>query len=123
MPQHPRTRALIEGAKIPVSFKAIGPLGYLDMLTLVQLSEAIITDSGGLSREAYFFKKPSLVIMKHPFWPELQEFGRSLRADSDRDVITEKFQALISMDKSFREGIFGAGHAADAISNLILQNA
>jgi UDP-GlcNAc3NAcA epimerase len=93
-PLHPRTRQLIDTHQIPVHFITTPPLGYLDMLALVQACRYVITDSGGLSREAFFFGKPTLVVMQHPFWPEIFAHGNCLQAEARCDDILQKFQAL-----------------------------
>src|SRR5882724_124082 len=58
-PTHPKTKALIKKNAIPVSLTMLDALGYLDSLALTQKSTAVITDSGGLCRESFFFKKPT----------------------------------------------------------------
>jgi UDP-GlcNAc3NAcA epimerase len=139
-PLHPRTRQLIDTHHIPVDFITTPPLGYLDMLALVQASRSVITDSGGLSREAFFFHKPTLVVMEHPFWPEILVHGRCLKAEARCEDILEKLQALeaegtgsgagmTGPDKSGSGGapdgplnssIFGDGNAADKICAILL---
>ena len=57
MPIHPRTRSIIKDNNIDVTFKMINPVGYLEMIWLVKNCSLVITDSGGLQKEAYFFEK------------------------------------------------------------------
>ena len=56
MPTHPKTRSIIKDNNIKVAFKMINPIGYLEMIWLLQNCKLVITDSGGLQKEAYFFK-------------------------------------------------------------------
>jgi UDP-GlcNAc3NAcA epimerase len=119
LPAHPRTKRLMQEIGLQVQFNAINPLGYLDMLALVQQCHSVITDSGGLSREGYFFEKPSLIIMRRPFWPEIQEFGNSLRADPDQIDITRKHELLLNLPKKPGFDLFGDGNAAGRISDLV----
>lgn len=130
-PLHPRTRQLIDTHHIPVDFITTPPLGYMDMLALVQACRYVITDSGGLSREAFFFSKPALVVMQHPFWPEIFVHGRCLQAAALCEDILQKFQGLkvgvttpvSGMDGAggpFNSSIFGDGNAADNICDILL---
>jgi UDP-GlcNAc3NAcA epimerase len=122
LPLHPRTRQAIEGLHLPLELITIPPVGYFDMLALLQASTYVITDSGGLSREAFFFCKPSVIVMEKPFWPELFHHGPSLAATADTAAILEKFGALRFASQPFGTGIFGDGHAADKICELILNH-
>ena len=118
-PLHPRTRQIMDGLDLPVRVIMTPPVGYLDMLALVQSCQYVITDSGGLSREAYFFEKPSLVIMNNPFWPEIFEAGPSLQTKADMKEILQRFGELANSGRSFRAGIFGDGQAASRISSIL----
>ncbi len=119
-PMHPRTGMIAEAHRLPVHFKACDALGYLDMLALLQRCRLVITDSGGLSREAFFLNKPVLVIMENPFWPELFLHGPCLQAAPEKEAIIEKMQALLALGKPFNTDIFGKGEAAAGISEIIL---
>lgn len=121
-PVHPRTRQLIDQHGIPLQVLSVPPIGYLDMIALVQACRHVITDSGGLSREAFFFHKPSVIVMQHPFWPEILEHGPSLQADADSSDILEKFQALGNSSTPFKTELFGDGHAAERISDILLRS-
>jgi UDP-GlcNAc3NAcA epimerase len=119
-PLHPKTGQLIKKHEIRVDFKTTGPLGYLDMLALVQSCGSVITDSGGLSREAFFFQKPTLVVMQNPFWPEIFVHGNCLPAKAVTEDIIEGQRVLHSTDKPFKTDIFGDGRAAVIISDTLL---
>jgi len=121
-PVHPKTKKIIEENKITVEVKICEPLGYLDMLTLTQSGKAVITDSGGLSREGFFFKKATLVIMKKPFWPEIFEHGNCVQSSAIKDEIISSFNTLLQTDKLFNINIFGDGNAAKKISDKIHQH-
>lgn len=119
-PVHPRTRQIIEQHRIPLQLLTVPPIGYLDMIALAQACQYVVTDSGGLAREAFFFHKPSVIVMQTPFWPEIFEQGPSLQASADSDDILKKFQALGSKGKPFNTTIFGDGTAAEKISEILL---
>jgi UDP-GlcNAc3NAcA epimerase len=121
-PVHPKTKKIIEENKIQVAIKLHEPLGYLDMLALTQSCKAVITDSGGLSRESFFFYKPTLVIMKKPFWVEIFEHGNCTRSSAITEEIISSFHSLLQTEKIFHIDIFGDGNAAKKISDKILQH-
>jgi UDP-GlcNAc3NAcA epimerase len=119
-PMHPNTRQVISKHQLQIDFATCEPLGYLDNLALIQRSQCIITDSGGLSREGFFFRKPSLVIMEKPFWPELFLHGNCLQSNANQQKIIQGIQHLLEKNKPFKSDIFGDGHAAEKISDKIL---
>jgi UDP-GlcNAc3NAcA epimerase len=119
-PLHPRTRQVIDAHGMELELITTPPLGYLDMLALVQAAGYVITDSGGLSRESFFFQKPCVVVMKQMFWPEISRHGPSLSAAADTNAILTAFHRLQGPIRSFDTRVFGDGHAAEKISRLIL---
>jgi UDP-GlcNAc3NAcA epimerase len=119
-PVHPGTRQIIEQHQMSLQLLTVPPIGYLDMIALAQASQHVITDSGGLAREAFFFHKPSVIIMQNPFWPEIFEQGPSLQACADSEDILKKFRALGDNGKPFNTTIFGDGKAAEKISDILL---
>ena len=121
-PLHPRTRQVIETHRLPFRLISTPPLGYLDMLALMQAARYVVTDSGGLAREAFFFQKSTVVVMKKVFWPEIEENSPSLTALADTEMILRQFETMSSSDKAFRTGVFGQGKAAEKISAGILKH-
>ncbi len=119
-PVHPGTRRLIEACGIPLQCTVSGPLGHFDMLGLIRSAGAVLTDSGGLSREAFFFSRPALVIMQFPFWPEIIDHGNCLQSGALTEEIIMKTRALLKNDKPFDTGIFGDGGSAEKISGILL---
>ena len=119
-PVHPRTKQVIDGYRIPLQVFTVPPVGYLDMIALTQASQHVITDSGGLAREAFFFHKPSIVVMRNPFWPEIFEHGPCLQASAKDTDILEKFQELGGKGLPFNTAVFGDGAAAEKISDILL---
>lgn len=82
-PVHPRTRKIIEGnaVKVPDNILLIEPLGYLDFLKMQFLSEKIITDSGGIQKEAYLLQKPCITLRSETEWVETVENGWNILID------------------------------------------
>jgi UDP-GlcNAc3NAcA epimerase len=78
LPLHPRTREALNGLGVKLNgngFKPVEPLGYLDMCQLVHWSELILTDSGGLQKEAYFHRVPCVTLRAETEWEETIEHG------------------------------------------------
>ena len=119
-PMHPRTRQVIETYRLPFGLVSTPPLGYLDMLALMQAARYVVTDSGGVAREAFFFQKSAVVVMKKTFWPEIEANSPSLAAPADTACILKQFHAMASSNKAFRTGVFGNGRAAEKISEGII---
>ena len=74
-PLHPRTKEVLSKNRIEVAFKVIEPVGYFDMIALLKNCRVVLTDSGGLQKEAYFFKKPCVTLRDETEWKELVEGG------------------------------------------------
>ena len=121
-PMHPNTKKLLGENNIEYKFLSVPPLGYLDMQALLLHCKYVITDSGGLQREAFFAKKPSLVLMDKPFWPEVMEFGPSLNSTSQKEEIISSFKRLQTLQKDFEFNPFGEGNAAEIIINYLLNS-
>ena len=115
MPLHPHTKKRMDEYGIKPTFKILEPLGYPSMKGLLQKSVYIITDSGGTSREAYFLKKKSLIVMDKPFWGEIIEEKCSLNTVAVENNIVDNFNKLNSLQSNFNTAIFGNGEAAENI--------
>lgn len=83
MPLHPRTRALISDLKIATKVKFLSPVGYVDMLNLVSSSSIVITDSGGLQKEAYYLRKHCITVRDETEWTELVDSGYNIIVGTD----------------------------------------
>nr|WP_262903624.1 UDP-N-acetylglucosamine 2-epimerase [Niabella beijingensis] len=120
MPLHPHTQKKLSGLSVKAAFRIIAPLGYSRMKAFLQHAAFIITDSGGVSREAYFARKKALVIMERPVWPEILTTGAGLACPPDTRMIEDAFQQLQQLEPDFEKAVFGKGNAASAISRHIL---
>jgi len=107
-PIHPRTRRAVERTKIDLSsLQTIDPVGFLDMTALLANCSRVLTDSGGLQKEAYFHRKPCVTLRDATEWVETVEFGwnrlwRGPDYKSRRDI-----------------EVYGDGHAADRIVQVL----
>jgi len=115
MPIHPHTYKKIEDYGLPIKFIALPPVGYPEMKRLLMDAAFVITDSGGTSREAYFSRKASLIIMEKPFWPEIIKAGCALQTNANSTSILENVRQLYYLQTNFDSAIFGDGNAAAVI--------
>lgn len=116
MPIHPRTQHLMDQYHIKPNFKIIAPLGYIDMLALIQQANMIITDSGGLQKEAYFFRKNCITLRKETEWIELVENGYNILAGNDTLEIENAFEIMSQRQNNFDVELYGTGSAAAQIA-------
>lgn len=114
-PLHPRTRKMIEtfGLTLPGHVRAIEPVGFLDMLELEQSCERIITDSGGVQKEAYFFGKPCVTLRDQTEWTETIEAGWNRVVGADPRAICAALEA--GAPEGARPELYGSGDAGRRI--------
>ena len=91
MPLHPRTKAMLKKFNIAFEGLLIEPIGYFDMLQLLKHCKLVITDSGGLQKEAYFNQKPCIITREQTEWIELLESGFASIVGSDPDKIKDAY--------------------------------
>ena len=93
------------------------PASFLDMINLEKNADLVITDSGGVQKEAYFFKKPCIIMRSETEWKEIVEVGAALIADADEKKIIEGYYHFRDNNISDFPEIFGDGKAAEFICN------
>ena len=129
IPLHPRTSKLLDkniDAEIynrlllNKRIKIIEPVSFLDMIQLEQHSRLIITDSGGVQKEAYFLRKPCVILRPQTEWIELVEHGSSIIADADYFRIINAVSDLFNKSDFAFPPIFGNGNASEFICNEII---
>ncbi|MCX8084451.1 MAG: UDP-N-acetylglucosamine 2-epimerase (non-hydrolyzing) [Calditerrivibrio sp.] len=127
LPLHPRTKKILEKdqdlLKICENIKIIDPVGYFDMLALLQGAFLILTDSGGLQKEAYFFKKYCITLRDETEWVELVESGVNVVVGADKNKIVEVYLDLKNKQFPITENLYGDGNAADKIVECLLDYA
>lgn len=121
-PIHPRTRNLIAKLGLKTEFRVLDPIGYFDMLQLIMNCNFVITDSGGLVREAYFFKKPSILLLEKPLWPELVLEKVCFNTIPQKEAILNVAKSLDGGVLNYQNNIFGEGKAGDKIIQAIIDD-
>ena len=118
-PAHPRTSAMATGrCQPPDNVRMIQPLGYLDFAALASQARVILTDSGGLQKEAYWYGVPCVTMRPSTEWKDTVEVGANVLVDDDPDAIAAA-AADAAMPEE-RPQLYGDGHAAERIADLLV---
>ena len=114
-PVHPRTRQRLNGlsAHQLKNLKLISPVGYLDMLMLEKNAKAILTDSGGMQKEAYWFGVPCVTLRDETEWVETVETGWNVVVGAGHEKIVEAVRSFKTDNP--RPELYGDGNAAEKI--------
>ena len=118
LPVHPRTRARMQSAGLTISENviAIEPVGYLDMVMLEKHAALIMTDSGGVQKEAFFYHVPCITLRDETEWVELVEAGwNQVVPPVNVDVVTKAILATRSQGNFIQP--YGKGRAAELVVN------
>ena len=121
-PVHPRTKKQLEIFNFQFSifnFQFVEPLSYLETLAALQKARLVLTDSGGLQKEAFFCGKPCVILRPETEWKEIVDCGAALLADAAPDRIIDACQKLWSVQPT-PPTAFGDGHAAEHIIESIM---
>ncbi len=122
LPLHPRTRARLEESGLLARLEAandmrlVPPLGYLDFLKLAAHARAVLTDSGGVQKEAYLVDTPCVTLRAETEWVETVESGWNVLVDLDRDA------ALAALERDLpaeRPELYGGGRAGERIRDIL----
>jgi UDP-GlcNAc3NAcA epimerase len=119
LPLHPRTKKYIDeyGLNFNKNIKVIEPIGYLEMISLEMHAEKIVTDSGGVQKEAFFMGKPCITMRDETEWIETIENGWNVIVGTHKDKILNSI--LNFVPKEPQRDIFGDGKAANKILEII----
>jgi UDP-N-acetylglucosamine 2-epimerase len=119
LPLHPRTQKMLKTYDLQLAgerIQQIDPVSYLDMLSLEKNAAAILTDSGGVQKEAYWFSVPCFTLRQETEWVETVESGWNMLVGTDRKKIIEAVRSW--KKKTLRKkgaGLFGDGKASERI--------
>ena len=111
LPLHPRTIKRLNEFKITPSknIKILEPVGYLEMIWLISHCNLVITDSGGLQKEAFFFKKPCITVREETEWVELIASKVNFLTGHSKEKIIQTYQYIRSLQINFDLNLYGAG--------------
>jgi UDP-GlcNAc3NAcA epimerase len=129
-PMHPRTSATLDEKIHPALqdikenplFKIIPPVSFFEMVLLEKRCVMILTDSGGVQKEAFFLHKPCIVLRPETEWVELVECGNSILVDADANRIKKAFEHFKGQKNVKFPMPYGEGNAADFICKEIIHN-
>lgn len=120
-PIHPRTRKYLKEYglwdNMPKSILCIDPVGYLDMLQLLSKAEKVLTDSGGVQKEAYIFGVPCITLRENTEWVETVEDGWNVLVGADKERILQEISSF--SPQSQRRDAFGLPGASRRIAEII----
>ncbi|HSH67456.1 MAG TPA: UDP-N-acetylglucosamine 2-epimerase (non-hydrolyzing) [Bacteroidia bacterium] len=129
VPLHPRTKKqleqnpkLLEKIQSNRNILLLKPVSFLEMICLEKNAAIVITDSGGVQKEAFFFKKPCIILRSETEWVELVACGASKLADADEGLIIDAVNYFFNLKSLDFPDLFGTGKAAEFICEEILAN-
>jgi len=121
LPVHPRTKNRLKQYGMwehaTSGLKIIDPVGYLDFVRLLDASERVATDSGGIQKEAFYLDTPCVTMRNETEWIETVETGWNLLVGSDREAIENALR--VNLDLNRNPGLYGDGTAAEDIVSII----
>jgi UDP-GlcNAc3NAcA epimerase len=124
LPLHPRTLKTIKELNLQISnppIQILEPVGYLEMIYLLEKCSAVMTDSGGLQKEAFFFKKPCITLRDETEWIELVEHGFNYLAGSDAEAIYDSYKHSVVTKYNFSQNLYGNGKAGEKIVDFLIK--
>jgi len=123
LPLHPRTKLNMAEIGFNIeksSIQFLNPVGYFEMLNLLDNCRLVITDSGGLQKEACFFKKPCVTLREETEWVELVAANCNMLAGSNSNTIINAVEKMISTPQTFFfQNLYGDGNAGKEIADAI----
>jgi len=130
LPLHPRTRKMLP-QQLPAellkriencgSFIVTEPAGFFDIIELERHARIVMTDSGGVQKESFFFETPCVILRPETEWVEIVEAGAGIIADADYERILSAYDKLCGKVVHFPQ-LFGDGHAAEHIVGEIVRH-
>lgn len=119
LPLHPRTRNVIAAQGLTLGVHLIEPVGYLEMIWLLQHTGLVLTDSGGVQKEAFFFGKACVTMRDQTEWVELIEVGANELVGADSAKIMEAATRHIGRAVKDEHSLYGGGVAAKRIAQQL----
>ena len=120
LPLHPRTKGQLNRMGLRFAFEPLEPVSYLSMVHFLKYCDCVLTDSGGLQKEAYFFRKPCFTMRDETEWVELIDAGVNQLVGADRRIIVEQVFNCRDECFEFDRSLYGNGNAAQLILEQLL---
>jgi UDP-GlcNAc3NAcA epimerase len=120
-PIHPRTKKIIEEHNLYCDAKIIDPVGYFDLIELVNACDLVMTDSGGLQKEAFFFNKPCVTLRSETEWTELVDAGFNKLAIESKTKIVEAAIEMIKLEIINPPLLYGDGKSCERIVAKLIE--
>jgi len=118
-PLHPRTRKILDNLGLKTQFHVIDPVGYFDMIELLKHASLVMTDSGGLQKEAFFFKNPCVTMRDQTEWTELVDHGFNILASTEEKELLKAYEKMRATKLDFNIDLYGGGNASEHITNVL----
>lgn len=120
LPLHPRTQNILKKNGLIPKLTIIDPVGYMDMIQLLSNCKLVLTDSGGLQKEAYFVHKPCITLREQTEWIELVKVGANKLVGSSKENILAAYHYYLNNKIDFSANLYGNGNTAAAILDTLL---
>jgi UDP-GlcNAc3NAcA epimerase len=119
-PAHPRTRARMEqaGLELGEHVRVVEPLSYLELASLASQARVIVTDSGGLQKEAYWYRVPCVTLRPSTEWVDTVKIGANVLVDDDPEALVEAVSTAAM--PSWLPVFYGDGHASERIAQVLV---
>lgn len=118
-PVHPRTKKMLGDHGLQLDVHQLDPVGYFDMIELLKKGSLVLTDSGGLQKEAYFFENPCVTIREQTEWVELVEGGFNELVGSDKEKMVAAVSNMLESQLDFSGDLYGGGKACNNIKEAL----
>lgn len=122
LPLHPRTRKLITQQGLALNVLLIDPVGYFEMVWLLDRCELVLTDSGGVQKEAFFFGKACVTMRDQTEWVELLEAGANELVGADQEKIIAAAKQNFGRKVQDKKQLYGGGEASEKIATELVKN-
>ena len=119
LPLHPRTKKMLQSFDLKLDVHLLEPVGYFEMIELLKRCSLVMTDSGGLQKEAYFFEKPCLTLRDQTEWIELVENGFTKIVGADKSRILSGYSEMLDASPDYSKELYGGGKAGEKILNYL----
>lgn len=121
LPLHPRTRKLIAEQGLQLNVNLIDPVGYFEMVWLLDHSDLVLTDSGGVQKEAFFFGKACVTMRDQTEWVELIEVGANELVGADTNKIIDAVKRNVGRKVEDTNQLYGGGQASQRIVSELIK--